>query len=225
MKTLRLFAVLDHLRSCARPISAEALAQALGVSPRTIYRDMATLQAAGAPIRGESGQGYQLERGYFLPPLHFDPDELEAIMLGVRLVMARGDHALHAAAERVSGKIGATLPQDAGETFRNLPLMAVSRRTAAAGKAHTRLPLLRRAIRQRNMVRFEYIDLQERPSRRHVRPLGLTLFDEAWLLTAWCETRSDFRNFRVDRITDATMTGEHFRHEAGRRFQDYLRSL
>lgn len=89
MKSLRLFSLLDHLRSARRPVSAESLAQRLGVSTRTIYRDIASLQGIGAPIRGESGLGYQLEKGYFLPPLQFDAEEMEAIMLGLRLLAAR----------------------------------------------------------------------------------------------------------------------------------------
>ncbi|WP_049270436.1 helix-turn-helix transcriptional regulator, partial [Serratia marcescens] len=90
MRTVRLFSILEQLRGRQRPVSAEFLAQALDVSVRTIYRDMSTLQAMGAPIRGESGLGYQLEKGYFLPPLHFDANELEAIILGTRLIAARG---------------------------------------------------------------------------------------------------------------------------------------
>ncbi|WP_417770248.1 helix-turn-helix transcriptional regulator [Stappia sp.] len=225
MKVFRLFALLDHLRSAASPVSAEALARALDVSPRTIYRDMATLQAMGAPVRGEAGLGYQLERGYFLPPLRFDADELEAVMLGLRLVRARGDGVLRAAAERASGKIGATAAGDAGNLFQHLPLRAVSRRKEGEEIANRWLPLLRAAIRERRLVGLDYVDLEGRGSARQVRPLGLTLFDEVWLLTAWCENRAGFRNFRLDRIADAAVTGARFRHESGRRFQDYLASL
>lgn len=225
MKVFRLFALLDRLRAAASPVSAEALARALEVSPRTIYRDMATLQAMGAPVRGEAGLGYQLERGYFLPPLRFDADELEAVMLGLRLVGARGDGALRAAAKRASGKIAATAADDAGEMFRQLPLRAVSRRRAGEEVANGWLPLLRGAIRDRRLVRLGYLDLEGNASERQVRPLGLTLFDEVWLLTAWCESRSDFRNFRLDRIAQAADTGLRFRHEGGRRFQDYLATL
>lgn len=225
MKVFRLFSLLDHLRSAVLPVSAEVLARALDVSPRTIYRDMATLQAMGAPVRGEAGLGYQLERGYFLPPLRFDADELEAVMLGLRLVAARGDSSLLAAAERASGKIGATAAGDAGNLFQHLPLRAVSRRKAGEEIANRWLPLFRGAVRERRLVRFGYVDLEGRGSVRQVRPLGLTLFDEVWLLTAWCEHRGGFRNFRLDRIAEAVETGGRFRHESGRRFQDYLASL
>jgi predicted DNA-binding transcriptional regulator YafY len=225
MKTLRLFSLLDRLRSASAPVSAEALADMLEVSPRTIYRDMATLVAMGAPVRGEAGLGYQLEKGYFLPPLHFDADELEAIMLGVRLVMARGDGDLGAAAQRVSGKISSTMQAGAGDRYKNLPLRAVSKLTEEHSKANLHLSFLRRAVRDRVVVTLEYLDLKDNITERIVRPLGLTMFDAVWLLTGWCESRNDFRNFRLDRISKVETAGQVFRHQKGQRFEDYLLTL
>jgi predicted DNA-binding transcriptional regulator YafY len=225
MKTLRLFSLLDRLRSASTPVSAEALADMLEVSPRTIYRDMATLVAMGAPVRGEAGLGYQLEKGYFLPPLHFDADELEAIMLGVRLVMARGDGDLGAAAQRVSGKISTTMQAGAGDRYKNLPLRAVSKLTEEHSKANLHLSFLRRAVRDRVVVTLEYLDLKDNITERIVRPLGLTMFDAVWLLTGWCESRNDFRNFRLDRISKVETAGQVFRHQKGQRFEDYLLTL
>lgn len=197
----------------------------LEVSPRTIYRDMATLVAIGAPVRGEAGLGYQLEKGYFLPPLHFDADELEAIMLGVRLVMARGDGDLGAAAQRVSGKISSTMQAGAGDRYKNLPLRAVSKLTEEHSKANLHLSFLRRAVRDRVVVTLEYLDLKDNITERIVRPLGLTMFDAVWLLTGWCESRNDFRNFRLDRISKVETAGQVFRHQKGQRFEDYLLTL
>ncbi|MEN0099421.1 MAG: YafY family protein [Brucella pseudogrignonensis] len=225
MKTLRLFSLLDRLRSASTPVSAEVLADMLEVSPRTIYRDMATLVAMGAPVRGEAGLGYQLEKGYFLPPLHFDADELEAIMLGVRLVMARGDGDLGAAAQRVSGKISSTMQAGAGDRYKNLPLRAVSKLTEEHSKANLHLSFLRRAVRDRVVVTLEYLDLKDNITERIVRPLGLTMFDAVWLLTGWCESRNDFRNFRLDRISKVETAGQVFRHQKGQRFEDYLLTL
>ncbi|ANG96358.1 DNA-binding transcriptional regulator [Brucella pseudogrignonensis] len=225
MKTLRLFSLLDRLRSASAPVSAEALADMMEVSPRTIYRDMATLVAMGAPVRGEAGLGYQLEKGYFLPPLHFDADELEAIMLGVRLVMARGDGDLGAAAQRVSGKISSTMRAGAGDRYKNLPLRAVSKMTEQNSKANLHLSFLRRAVRDRVIVKLEYLDLKDNITERIVRPLGLTMFDAVWLLTGWCESRNDFRNFRLDRISKVETAGQVFRHQKGQRFEDYLLTL
>lgn len=225
MRTLRLIALLDHLRGRSAPISAEALADAFGVSTRTIYRDVVTLQAMGAPLRGEPGLGYQLDKGCFLPPLHLDPDEMDAVMLGMRLIAARGDETLAAAARRVSAKVGASMEPEKEEAYTRLPLRAVSRPTEEAAGANAHLSVLRTGIRRRTILEIAYRDLAENRSRRIVRPLGLTLFDTAWLLTAWCESRSAFRNFRVDRLLLVRSTGESFRHERGKRFEDYLATL
>lgn len=225
MRTLRLFALLDHLRGRLKPVSAETLAVDLDVSIRTIYRDMATLQAMGAPVRGEAGIGYQMASGFFLPPLHFDADELEAIMLGTRLVAARGDGELVDAARRVSAKVSVAMAGEAGETYARLPLRAVSRRSQESTKASANLGFLRKAIRERALLDIRYVDLRDLGSRRAARPLGLTVFDTAWLLTVWCETKQDFRNLRVDRIEAVARTGRRFRPEVGKRFEDYLKTL
>lgn len=186
---------------------------------------MATLQAIGAPIRGESGLGYVLEKDYFLPPLNFDPDELDAIMLGIRLIGARGDDMLSAAAKRVSAKISAVIDVKKIDTYKQLPFRAASRRTEVSEKAAKHLAFLRLAIRKRLQLNIHYIDLQGRESNRIALPLGLTIFDAVWLLTIWCENRSGFRNLRVDNITSAVSTGQQFRAESGKLFEDYLKTL
>lgn len=225
MRTFRLFTLLDHLRGRTEPVSAEMLAQELQVSVRTIYRDMATLQVMGAPIRGEAGVGYQMEKGYFLPPLRFDADELDAIMLGTRLLVSRGDDQLAAAAMRVSAKISAVLSNDLSETYKHLPLRAVARQTIENTSANRHLAHLRQAVRNKMILDITYTDLQGNQSQRLARPLGLTMFDDVWLLTIWCETRLDFRNLRADKIDSLQMTGKKFRSEKGKRFEDYLKTL
>lgn len=225
MKSLRLLSLLDHLRAASAPVSAETLAGLMEVSPRTIYRDMVTLQALGAPVRGEAGLGYQLEAGYFLPPLHFDPDEMDAIMLGIRLVGARGGAALSQAATRASGKLVASMGKDAGERFGKLPIRAVSRKSAGRIIENNLFSLMRECIRDRHMLLLDYVDLQGKRSVRTIRPLGLTMFDDTTLLTAWCNEKDDFRNFRLDGIRMAEKTGEVFHHEPEMRFETYLKTL
>lgn len=225
MKSLRLLALLDQLRTARQPVAAAVLAGRLGVSERTIYRDIAGLQALGAPVRGESGLGYQLEQGYFLPPLRFDPEEMEAITLGLRLLMARRGAGLRAPAERVLGKVAAALGAEAGEQFRNLTLLAVARPRVEDAAADDWGTLLRAAIRERRIMALSYRREDGTESRRNIHPLGLTLFDEAWLLTAWCASAAAFRNFRLDRIITLEPTGARFRPLRGRMFRDYLAAL
>lgn len=220
MRTIRLFAILDKLRVHRRPVSAEVLADALGVSMRTIYRDMATLQAMGAPIRGEGGIGYQIEKGYFLPPLHFDDDELDALILGMKLVSARGDGPLKEAASRAIAKINAVLPDQDKPSCRGDFLLA-----HPVDDSIDFLSPLRSAVRKRIKLNITYLDLKDQHSNRVIRPLGLTAFDRVWLLTGWCELREDFRDFRVDRLKVVEKTGEVFARERGKEFADYLATL
>lgn len=221
MRTTRLFSILDHLRGRRTPLTADTLAADLNVSVRTIYRDITTLQSMGAPIRGEGGIGYQIEAGFFLPPLQFDPDELDALLLGVRMVTARGDDALGQAAHRLLGKIEAVLSED--RRHLQQPLLAVGREDKA--DAASGLSSLRAAIRHRKKLAVTYQDAHESQSERVVRPLGLTAFETVWVLTGWCELRQGFRNFRLDRIVSISDTYDVFRKEKGKEFADYLRSL
>ncbi len=220
MRIVRLFSILDELRSHSRPMPAHALAEKLEVSLRTIYRDMAMLQSMGAPIRGEGGIGYQLEKGYFLPPLHFDHDELDAIILGMKFVKARGDGPLGDAAARAFAKINATLPKAKSASLRHSLLLAEPSKEPIKF-----LSPLRTALRKRSRLKMIYLDLNNKRSERVIRPLGLTAFDRVWLLTAWCELRDGFRDFRVDRIEEIEPTGDAFPRQPGQEFNDYLRML
>jgi predicted DNA-binding transcriptional regulator YafY len=222
MRTARLFLVLDHLRAATGPVQARTLASALEVSERTIYRDMATLQAIGAPVQGEAGVGYQLEPGFFLPPLHLDVDEMDAVRFGLRLTLAKGDVRLRDAARTAAGKIASVLSGQDAAAFLEAPFRAVSKMDR---RPLDKLAQLRGAIRKRAVLAVTYVDLEGDRTERICRPLGLTIFDEAWLMTIWCELRQDFRNLRVDRIEKVEPTGRVFRQETGKRFADYLRLL
>jgi predicted DNA-binding transcriptional regulator YafY len=217
----RLFSLLLELRR-SRVVTARRLAERLEVSERTIYRDVADLQASGIPIAGEAGVGYQL-RGFDLPPLMFDREEIEAMVLGARVVEAWGDGELAAAATQAIAKIEAALPRNrvhlVDETRLYVPQYGERRAD--------RLPLtrLRIAIRDRRKVRLGYADSEARASDRAVRPLALAFHPPVWLLISWCELRQDFRNFRLDRIGSCETTGEGFGDEPGRTLADYLRRM
>lgn len=218
MRVFRIFDLLDRLRLRSAPVSAETLAEEMGVSLRTIYRDLADLQALGAPIRGEGGIGYVMEKGYFMPSLHLQPQELEALAFGARLVAARGDTALAEAAGSALAKITSAVGADDRTTLLQAPLEAGPSSLAAV----PHLNPLRIAIRDRCLLHLRYRDLSDRRSERIARPLGLTAFDAVWLLTIWCERAQGFRHLRVDRIEVLEKTGGRFQHERGKRFADCL---
>ncbi|WP_172449483.1 helix-turn-helix transcriptional regulator [Bowmanella denitrificans] len=218
MRLFRLFQLLDELRLRRTAVSARTLAADMGVSVRTLYRDIADLQALGAPIRGEGGVGYILEPGLFMPSLRLDQDELSALALGLRMVAVRTDAGMSEAARRAAAKIASAVDDAARLEFLDSALEAGP--TAMPCQAF--FGVLRDAIRQRRVVEIGYTSLAGKVSKRLARPLGLTVFDSAWLLTIWCESAQDFRHLRVDRIHHVLVTEERFRDERGRRFADCL---
>ena len=200
-RSTRLLALIQALRRRRRPVTAAQLASELDVSLRTIYRDIGTLVAQGAPIEGEAGLGYVLKPGFTLPPLMFSEDEVDALILGLQLVSERGDEELERAATDALAKITAVLPQELEEAAAASPLLAGP---GAPGSPH--LPVLRRAMRQEQVVRLRYTDKKGAATDRLVWPIALGFFEASEVLAAWCEKRRDFRHFRLDRIKGAELT-------------------
>lgn len=222
MRTARLFSLLDLLRGKSLPVSAENLARDLGVSTRTIYRDIATLEGLGAPVRGEAGVGYLLERGAFLPPMRFDGDELDALVMGLQLAGRLGDPVLSGGALRALAKLRASLPEDDARNLLARRIRPVAGHPRLAESDRERFALLRSAIAERQLLDLVYCKAGGDSAARRVRPLGLFAFGSTWLLTAWCELRGDFRHFRLDRIGDLASVGGRFRPERGKRLEDAL---
>ncbi|MBN9457177.1 MAG: YafY family transcriptional regulator [Bosea sp.] len=198
-RTERLLDLVQLLRRHRRPVSGRKLADELGVSIRTLYRDIVTLQGQGAPIEGEPGLGYVLKPGFMLPPLMFGEDEIEALLLGSRWVADRADGPLALAARDAMAKIVAVLPPDLAGRVDDAVLMLGPGSAIAAGDT-VDLSAVRRAIRSGRRARITYGDGEGRASERVVWPLALSFFDHVRVLVAWCELRRDFRHFRTDRI-------------------------
>ncbi|MGB8813236.1 MAG: YafY family protein [Paracoccaceae bacterium] len=222
MRLFRLFRLLDQMRLRTHPITAFELSGLMDVSVRTIYRDIADLQALGAPIKGEGGIGYVMEKGFFMPSLNFDNDELEALALGAKLVAARAGDGLAGAARRASSKIASAIGENSRLGFLNTPLEAGPSAAASNTETGELQDSLRAAIHGRNKLEITYQSLSDKTSVRTARPLGLTVFDSVWLLTIWCEKSDGFRHLRLDRIISVGKTGKTFRHEKGRQFADAL---
>lgn len=216
----RLFRLVQLVRG-RRLSTGEWLAARLEVSLRTVYRDIADLQAQGVPIEGEAGVGYRMGAGFELPPLMFTQSEAKALVACVRLAQSRLDPELAQSAEQALHKIVGALPAAARAAAESLVLHA----PVGPLDARTRecLLQLRRATEARRKLRLHYQDLQGAASERIVRPLGCFYWDAVWTLAAWCELRQDFRNFRVDRIVRLEVQDEAFRDEPGRTLADLLR--
>jgi predicted DNA-binding transcriptional regulator YafY len=215
----RLFRLVGLLQR-RRTVTAAALAERLEISERTVYRDVADLIGSGVPIQGEAGVGYRLERGFDLPPLMFSEAEIEAIVLGSRMVKAFADPALARAAEDVLNKIRRVLPDKLAPSLDLTPLYGYHFRREKRVGEH--LALAREAIRLSRKMRLDYADGKKDESTRVIRPLALSFVGHAWLLTAWCELRAAFRNFRLDRVTALALTDERFAPEPGKRYEDFI---
>ncbi|MCA2012816.1 YafY family transcriptional regulator [Cereibacter sphaeroides] len=203
----RLLAVLQILQRHRRPLAAQAIAEETGTSLRTVYRDIEALRAQGAVIEGEAGVGYILRPGYLLPPLMFTRDELEALVLGARLVAARADPALAGAAGEALGRIGAVLPEELRVFVDTSPLLVPPRLPGAAGGA---MAALREAMREERKVALHYRSLAGEETRRVVWPVALGFFESVQMLVGWCELRGAIRHFREDRIAACEILPDRF---------------
>ena len=213
----RLFRLVRELRS--RGVSrAEDLAAYFEISVRTVYRDIAHLQASGLPIDGEAGVGYILRPGFDLPAMTFTFEQLDALAIGLSFVEVAGDTSLSEAAQEVRAKLQAALPEPEKRKLENAPLFASRRQ----GQATPMLKTVRRAIRETEVLQLRYSDGEGNQTKRRVRPLGIWAFTDGWLFVGWCELRRDFRAFRLDRISAIEVTGEHFVDEPDKSLSTYL---
>ena len=210
----RLFEIIEMLRTKGGVVRAAELSAELGVSERTIYRDIAGLQGQGVPIEGEAGIGYVLRPGFHMPPLMFTEDELEAIVLGARYAARQGDPALAQAAEQVLAKVKDAVPERLKDRMERIALYAAPAHDPDHGAVD--MALVRDCIRTEQKISIDYVDVQDRSTARIVWPVAVAFFSESTLLAAWCELRNDFRHFRTDRIKALRPTGERFNGGGGR---------
>lgn len=214
----RLFQIVQHLRLRRTRTTARELARKLAVSERTIYRDIQDLGRSGVPIEGEAGVGYIL-RGFDVPPLMFTREEIEALVVGARMVEAWTTEQLSAAARQALQKIEAALPDRLKADLNKPQIYAVDLRTKPEVRAL--LDALRLAIAETRRIEFAYQREDGEASQRSAQPLGLYFWGNSWTLAAWCELRDDFRHFRLDRMNAIAVTGP-FEIQPGRTLDDFL---
>ncbi len=221
-RTDRLFELIQLLRDGRLHRGAD-LSEKLGVSLRTLYRDMDTLVASGIPVEGERGLGYMMTAPITLPPLNLTLNELEALHLGLSVVTRAADEEMQKAADSLATKIDAVLPEDRAAPAQGWGFAVYPFAEAARGFVH--MAPLRAAIRARRKVELQYRSLNDETTRRTVRPLQMEYWGRVWTLTAWCESREDFRVFRVDRIATLDIGTEGFEEEPGKTLADYMASV
>lgn len=202
----RLLEILQILREHRFPVRGAVLAEQLDISLRTLYRDIATLQAQGADIQGEAGLGYVLRPGFNLPPLMLSSEELEALSLGIRWVAQHGDEGLAQAARKAAAKIGAVVPEALQRELAPFTLLV------GPGKVlgNEWVPIVRQAIRREVKILLDYADAQGAASQRTIWPFALGFLGRTRIIAAWCELRQDYRHFRADRIQALSLSEEPY---------------
>ena len=216
----RLFQIIHILQQRRTVTTSALLARRLRVSERTIYRDVRDLILAGTPIDGEAGVGYRLRPGFDLPPLMFDRDEIQALVLGARIVRQFGDATLARASDAILAKVSAVLPPELAPLVSDTRLFVPN--IVGGGASADALGLAREALVARHKLRIAYAAKDGTGTERTVRPLGIFFWGRTWTLAAWCELRQDFRNFRLDRVSGPAMLDDTFADEPGRTLRDML---
>jgi len=212
-KSARLLDIMQALRRHRRPVAAATLAQETGVSERTIYRDIATLQGMGADIEGESGVGYILRPGFLLPPLMLSEDEIQALALGAQWVCRQTDTVMARAAADAVAKISAVLPNELRDKLDDNDFH-VGRRAPDLDRID--LPMIRLAMREQRKLRIVYRNLKGDTTQRAIWPIAIGFVEGNRFVAGWCELRADFRLFRLDRMDDAQLLSDRY---PGRRRQ------
>ena len=216
----RLIKIVHYLRRMRRAVTARQIADHFEICQRTVYRDIQDLMNSGVPIYGEAGVGYLIDKKYHLPPVMFDFDELEAIALGINMVRTWTDEKFSKTAESALEKIQAVLPESRLNDMQQL--------TTHSEESNGKIPWevsfsdIRECTRSRHKIKFHYTDLKDKTSNRTIRPLSLVFFGPVWLVLGWCETRKDFRNFRLDRMAELAIPGTTFKDEKDKTLKAYL---
>lgn len=214
---------MQTLRRLPPPVTAQQLSYDMEVSLRTIYRDIDELRGLGAVIDGEAGFGFTLIEDATLPPLGFEDDELEALVLGLRDVAVIGDPALSKAAESALTKIQARVPPRQAHRLKHATLDA--QRFWKPEPPVIDVAVLRQATWDELCVRFDYEDAEGAQTQRTVKPLGIVYWDNSNMLLSWCLLREDFRNFRLDRMRQLSVTDQSFRPQRVSLLRDHLERL
>jgi predicted DNA-binding transcriptional regulator YafY len=215
----RLFQIVQILRN-KRLVTAKALAERLEVSERTIYRDIQDLSLSGIPVAGEAGVGFMLHHSLDIPPIMFTAQEIEALVIGARMVKSWGGTELGRSAQAAMDKITAVMPTELRGNIESSKLFSL--RFTKREDLDITLDICRKAADQKRYLKLDYRRADGEFSQRKIRPLGLYFWGNVWSLAGWCEWREDFRNFRLDRMQHLALQNEFFVDKEGQGLADFI---
>jgi predicted DNA-binding transcriptional regulator YafY len=218
----RLFQIVQILRN-KRLVTARMLAERLQVSERTIYRDVQDLSLSGIPVEGEAGVGYMLRHNLDIPPIMFTAEEIEALVIGARMVKTWGGRELGQSAQSTLDKITAVIPAELKHNIEKSKLFSI--RFSEREDIDVTLDICRKATDKKQLLILSYCRADGEFSERRIRPLGLYFWGNVWSLAGWCELRQDFRNFRLDRIQQIRLENDTFIDEEGQSLQDFISKM
>lgn len=219
----RLTAIVLQLQQ-KKVVTARELSNHFGISVRTIYRDMKSLEEAGIPLGAEAGEGYQLLDGFHLPPIMFTEAEAGALVIGAKFAENNTDSKVRRHIETALMKIYAVLPESNKvrvDLLKNS--IAVTDQTANNDDAPSELLTVQNAIINRNCLLITYhAGSSNEMTSRIIEPLGLIHYADNWHLIAFCRLRKDYRDFRLDRINSLSVRDEQFSHQEHFSIRDFL---
>jgi len=207
-KTERLLEIIRVLHKRKYAVTAKELSLEFGISLRSVYRDIFSLQQQGIPVDGEAGVGYILRKGYTLPPLMFTVDEIEALVIGAKWILSTGDIALATSTKEAIQKIKDIIPPALQNTINETPLLIGYKNQPNIEKELTQA--IHDSIRKNEKLKITYSGEDNKENERIIWPIALGYFDSTVVLAAWCELRKAFRHFRVDRVKNWSRTNEKY---------------
>ncbi len=218
----RLIKIVHFLRHRHRAVTAQRIGEEFEISTRTVYRDLQDLMDSGVPVSGEAGVGYVIDKKYYLPPIAFDADELEAIGLGMNMVRQWTDDQFAAKANSAMEKIYAVLPVDLKRDLEQITTYAMPGEPELPWEVS--FSAVRECIREKRKMCIDYRDGKKQQTTRIVRPLALMFFSPVWVVAGWCEKRNDFRHFRLDRIVNLHHCASLFNDDNEKNLAAYVHS-
>ncbi len=212
----RLTAILRQLQS-KRIVKAQDIAERFGISLRTVYRDIRTLEEGGIPISGEAGIGYSIMDGYRLPPVMFTKEEATAFLTAEKFIEKLTDPYTEESYKSAMYKVKAVLRNTEKDYLENIDKHIEVLNNPCLPKPKT-LPnpiqVILRSISEKNIISIEYFSHnKQEKTRRNIEPVGVFYSTNYWHLIAFCHLRNDYRDFRTDRISHISITSEKFNKE------------